>query len=378
MYAIAKEMPEIGTSIGRYMMALMRATNREMAEFADSCLIAGQTAMRASRENPLSVWETVQVMQHNQALITKGMMSAQEKMLSYVFDQIEEGTQALVNSVYNGHSEGERLGSFLRREADVMESVANFNEQIEKIKDEFGFHFNTSDYKLVHETDTFHMYQVLPLKKGVQVRKRRPADAAGAAVHAGRAHSLVPAAREQELRALVRQRGHSDLRARRQGHHEDRGGAADDARRRLPADARAVHQAEGDPRQEGGAERHLPGRLHLPDEHPVGQADRRLRHADHQRHADRRHLLGRDQRHAADAQRLHHHVASEWQQGRERLHAEPRHEVRRHRPRNAAGEGARSGVDAPGDRAQPRQDAGGAVPLAAEGAGAPAARSRRR
>ncbi len=176
MYAIAKEMPEIGTSIGRYMIALMRATNREMAEFADSCLIASQTAMRASRENPLSVWETIQVMQHNQALITKGLMSAQEKMLSYVFDQIEEGTQALMNTLYDGKGNGssERFGSFLRREAEVMESVANFNDQIEKIKDEFGFHFNTSDYKLVHETDTFQMYQVLPLKKGVKVRSDVP------------------------------------------------------------------------------------------------------------------------------------------------------------------------------------------------------------
>ena len=49
-------------------------------------------------------------------------------------------------------------------------SVASFNEQIEKIKDEFGFHFDTPDYKLVHETDCFLMYQVLPLKKGVAVR----------------------------------------------------------------------------------------------------------------------------------------------------------------------------------------------------------------
>lgn len=174
MYALAKEMPEIGTSIGRYMIALMRATNREMAEFADSCLIAGQTAMRASRDNPLSMWESVQVMQHNQSLMAKGIMSAQEKMLSYVFDQIEEGAQALVNTVYNGESKGERLGQFLRREAEVMESVANFNDQIEKIKDEFGFHFNTSDYKLVHETATFQMYQVLPLKKGVKVRADVP------------------------------------------------------------------------------------------------------------------------------------------------------------------------------------------------------------
>jgi hypothetical protein len=170
VYALAKELPELSTSIGRYMIALMRATNREIGEFADSCLIAGQTAMRASRENPLSLKETFDVMQHNQQLLTKGLVSAQEKMLSYVFDQIEEGTQAWVNTVYNYDGDGEKLGGFMRREAEIMESVANFNEQIEKIKDEFGFHFDTPDYKLIHETNTFKMYQVLPLKKGVEVR----------------------------------------------------------------------------------------------------------------------------------------------------------------------------------------------------------------
>lgn len=170
MYAIAKELPDLGVSVGRYMIALMRATNREMSEFTDSCLIAGQTALRASRENPLSIKETFDVMQHNQQLITKGILSAQEKMLSYVFDQVEEGAQALVNSLYNYDGHGERLSGFMRREADIMESVANFNEQIEKIKDEFGFHFNTPNYKLVHETDSFLMYQVLPLKSGVTVR----------------------------------------------------------------------------------------------------------------------------------------------------------------------------------------------------------------
>ena len=174
MYAIAKEMPELGTSVGRYMIALMRATNREMTELSNSCMIAGQSAMRASRDNPLSLWESIQVMQHNQQLIAKGMMSTQEKMLSYVFDQIEEGTQALVNTIYNRKGDGENLNEFMRREAEVMESVANFDEQIEKIKDEFGFHFETPDYKLVHETDTFSMYQVLPLKKGVKVRNDVP------------------------------------------------------------------------------------------------------------------------------------------------------------------------------------------------------------
>jgi hypothetical protein len=168
VYALAKELPELGVNIGRYMVALSRATNREMAEFADSCLIAGQIAMKAARDNPMSVVQTVEVLQHNQQLMMKGMMSAQEKMMGFVFDQVEEGLKALLNSTFR--TDGETLASFMGREADVMESVANFNEQIEKIKDEFGFHFNSSNYKLVHETDTFLMYQVMPLKKGVKVR----------------------------------------------------------------------------------------------------------------------------------------------------------------------------------------------------------------
>ena len=173
MYAIAKELPEFGQSLGRYMIALMRATNREMTDFSDSCLIASQAAMQASKENPLSLWQTFQVMQHNQQLITKGMVSAQEKMTGFVFDQFEEGLQALLNTVYDNG--GERIGGFMRREAEIMEAVANFNEQIEKIKDEFGFHFDSPNYKLVHETPAFNMYQVLPLKKGVKVRDDVPA-----------------------------------------------------------------------------------------------------------------------------------------------------------------------------------------------------------
>jgi poly(3-hydroxyalkanoate) synthetase len=58
----------------------------------------------------------------------------------------------------------------MRRQGDVMSAVANFNEQIEKIKDEFGFQFNTPHYKLVAETPSFLMYQVLPIKDGVEVR----------------------------------------------------------------------------------------------------------------------------------------------------------------------------------------------------------------
>lgn len=168
MLNLAKEAPEVASGFGRYMLALMRATNREMTEFSDSCLIAAQVAMQGARDNPLDLMQALEVLQHNQALMTKGILSAQEKMMDYVFDQVEEGMQATFNTLFN--VEGEKISGYINREAGVMESVASFNEQINKIKDEFGFHFNTGNYKLVHETDTFKMYQVLPLKAGVKVR----------------------------------------------------------------------------------------------------------------------------------------------------------------------------------------------------------------
>jgi len=165
---LTKEAPEVASGFGRYMLALMRATNREITEFSDSCLIAAQVAMQGARDNPLDMMQALEVLQHNQALMTKGVLSAQEKMMDYVFDQVEEGMQAAFNTLFN--VEGEKISGYINREAGVMESVANFNEQINKIKDEFGFHFNSGNYKLVHETDTFQMYQVLPLKAGVKVR----------------------------------------------------------------------------------------------------------------------------------------------------------------------------------------------------------------
>ncbi|SUS06093.1 Poly(R)-hydroxyalkanoic acid synthase, class III, PhaC subunit [uncultured Defluviicoccus sp.] len=168
MLHLTKEAPEVASGFGRYMLALMRATNREITEFSDSCLIAAQVSMQGARDNPLDMMQALEVLQHNQALMTKGVLSAQEKMMDYVFDQVEEGMQATFNTLFN--VEGEKISGYINREAGVMESVANFNEQINKIKDEFGFHFNSGNYKLVHETDTFQMYQVLPLKAGVKVR----------------------------------------------------------------------------------------------------------------------------------------------------------------------------------------------------------------
>lgn len=169
MNALLREMPDFTTSWWRYTLAMMRATNREVSEFNDNLFIAAHIAMTAARDNPLSMMETFEILEHNVAMGRKGLSGMQTKLVDYSFDQIEEGTRAFLNSILN--SEGEKLSGYMRREAEIMEAVSNFNEQIEAIADEFGFHFNTSNYKLVHQTDAFELYQVLPLKAGVEVRK---------------------------------------------------------------------------------------------------------------------------------------------------------------------------------------------------------------
>jgi len=169
MLALLKETPDIANSWFRYLLAMMRATNREVSEFNENLYIAAHIALQAAKDNPLTMIETFEIMGHNASMAKKGLSGASEKLTDYAFDQLEEGMRALINSL--GQAEGEKLSEFVRREAEVMESVANFNEQIEKIKDEFGFQFKTANYPLVHETDSFLLYQVLPTKKDDKVRK---------------------------------------------------------------------------------------------------------------------------------------------------------------------------------------------------------------
>ncbi len=169
MHGLMNDMPDFWANYWRYYLALQRASNRELAEFTDSFLIAAQIAMQAAKENPMSLVDAQEILQHNQAMVGKAMIGASDKMADFTLDQMQEGLQALINTVYG--TEGENLSGFMRREAEIMESVADFNDQIEKIKSEFGFQFNnTSEYKLFCETDTFLVYQVMPLKKGVKVR----------------------------------------------------------------------------------------------------------------------------------------------------------------------------------------------------------------
>jgi len=167
MLEIMQDIAEANTNLMRYCIALTRATNRELTEFNESYLLAAQIAMQASVENPMSLEETMGVLVHKSQLMQKGLTATNAKLRDAVFDQMAEGVQAFLNTVLK--QDGEKISGYLKREAEVMEAVADFHEEIEKVRDEFGFQLNTPNYELVHETSTFKMYQVLPVKEGVKV-----------------------------------------------------------------------------------------------------------------------------------------------------------------------------------------------------------------
>ena len=162
------ETADIASDAWRYFVALNRALSRERTEFMDSCMIAAEIAFRASRHNRMSWQQLFDIAQHNQSLVTRGMMATHDKLSGYQWDQFAAGSTAMFNTLWG--TDGEKFADFMRREADVMQLVANFSEQVEKIGAEFGFHFESRYYELIAETDCFQMYQVLPIKDGVAMR----------------------------------------------------------------------------------------------------------------------------------------------------------------------------------------------------------------
>jgi hypothetical protein len=163
------ELSDTPTSTWRYFMSLGRALDRERLEFFDPFRIAAQIGFRAARHYPPSADAMFHLMQYNARLLDQAWWANQEQLTSYLLDEGQKGWSAWLNSMFG--LPGETIEQFANRQADVMEAVSNFNEQIEKVRDDFGFQFRTNDYKLVEETDCFQMYQVLPLKQGVAVRR---------------------------------------------------------------------------------------------------------------------------------------------------------------------------------------------------------------
>ncbi len=167
MYSLFEELPDVTSSWLRYRSAFNKACEREFSEFASSYKIAADTATNALRKNPFSVLQSFALWERNQGIMLKGALAAQQKFMEYMFEQMHGAVIAGINSVVPG--KGMSLAEFMKREADVMEAVADFTEDIEAIGDEFGFQLGKPGFDLVHETPCFEMYQIQPNKKGVKV-----------------------------------------------------------------------------------------------------------------------------------------------------------------------------------------------------------------
>ncbi|MFO1153985.1 MAG: hypothetical protein U1E42_10055 [Rhodospirillales bacterium] len=165
---LVDKVPDVSTSLMRYSLSLWRALDRERLEFFDPFRVAAVIAFRAAQQHPPTPQLWGQLLQNNFALISKATWANQEQLTKYLLDEGEKAWSAWYNSVFA--LPGETFPEFAHRQAEVMEAVANFSEQIEKVADDFGFHFRWSNYKLVHETDAFLMYQVLPIRSGARVR----------------------------------------------------------------------------------------------------------------------------------------------------------------------------------------------------------------
>ncbi|MBK8209531.1 MAG: metal transporter [Rhodospirillales bacterium] len=160
---------DVTTSMWRYGMSLWRALDRERLEFFDPFRIAAQIGFRAARHHPPSAETSWHLMQYNAGLLNRAWLANQEQLTSYALEEGAKGWNAWFNTLLG--TPGETIEQFAERQADVMDAVANFNRQIERVRDDFGFQFRSADYKLVHETSCFLMYQVVPLDKSVKVRR---------------------------------------------------------------------------------------------------------------------------------------------------------------------------------------------------------------
>ena len=162
------DVPDVSASLWRYGLSMWRALDRERLEFFDPFRIAAVIAFRAAQKDPLTPQQWSQLLQNNLALISKATWANQEQLTKYLMEEGQKAWSAWYNSAFA--LPGETFPEFVHRQAEVMEAVADFPEQIEKVEDDFGFHFRWSNYKLVHETNSFLMYQVLPMRPGVRVR----------------------------------------------------------------------------------------------------------------------------------------------------------------------------------------------------------------
>lgn len=118
---------------------------------------------------PQTMKDYYELLQFNLQISGKGLTSSLAEMNTFHLNKLQEALGAMFNTF--GLGEGEDIAGFAERQARLMDMIVNvYPKAITDIKSEYGFHFDDGGYVKAAETDRFELYQVLPLRKGVDVR----------------------------------------------------------------------------------------------------------------------------------------------------------------------------------------------------------------
>lgn len=142
---------------------------RSVADFSDLALDAAKPFQRMQEKNvrenpPAQVFEDAQqVLALNREIAREGFFGALNSMVEYHGEKIRELNSAIWNT-WLGLS-GEKIDEYWARLAESMENVAvKYPAAIRDIKSSYGFHFESSGYLKMAETERFWLYQVLPIE----------------------------------------------------------------------------------------------------------------------------------------------------------------------------------------------------------------------
>lgn len=122
--------------------------------------------------SPLESFQSyMELLTFNLDISNKGLASSMKAISNYNQREMDNATSALFNTIFNVEGE-ENIEKFVSRQSKMMEMVAyGYEEAIEDIEPEYGFHFEQGENVKFAETDRFILYQILPTDKKTEINE---------------------------------------------------------------------------------------------------------------------------------------------------------------------------------------------------------------
>ena len=112
----------------------------------------------------------IELLQFNLQVAKRGYDSSMQQMDEYHSRHFPEFLNALGNTITG--TEGEDIETYSKRLSVLMNQLTyEYPAMIKAIKPQYGLHLDSPGYKLAMETESFYLYQVLPLDPGVETKQ---------------------------------------------------------------------------------------------------------------------------------------------------------------------------------------------------------------